>query len=167
MLAVQAREARGAMCAYTLSRIPCFRVCCSVHYCCYDYRGHNHVACLGSFSLPPAGLALASLGHYVKPHRLWPPGASGWVRGFGWSVSSKSCTSGSSRVGSWLARGLDCSVCIKNCTSRSSRAGPWPAQGLDWSVCIANCITGKSRAGSWPARGCYGGGQYQYHYDYQ
>ena len=83
---------------------------------------------------------------------MWPPGASGRVRGFDWSVCNKNCTSGSSRAGSWPARGLDCSVCINNCISVSSRAGPWPAWGLDWSVCINNCISGSSRAGSWPAR---------------
>ena len=36
--------------------------------------------------------------YYVKPYRLWPPGASGRVRGFGWSVCIKKCTSGSSGV---------------------------------------------------------------------
>ena len=59
---------------------------------------------------------------------MWPPGASGRVRGFDWSVCNKNCTSGSSRAGPWPARGLDCSVCINNCISGSSRAGSWPAR---------------------------------------
>ena len=36
--------------------------------------------------------------YYVKPYLSWPPGASGRVRGFGWSVCIKKCTSGSSGV---------------------------------------------------------------------